>query len=408
MSAPQADRSRRGQLGTILSVQVVSSAGFAAVLPFLPLYVGELGSHWGLAQELLAGLAYAAQSVTMMIAAPFWGRLADRYGRRRMVLRATACGALALTAMAFARSGEELVLLSALQGFLTGTVTAIAALVAASTPRNAAGRALATMQVGQWLGVALGPVAGGLIADQYGLRATFLVGGGMLLLSAMVVQFGIREPASVGGHPRPQGGTLANLRRVLTAKHLAGVYRLRFLDWFGRTIPIPFLPLAIAGLLLDEAATARGTGFAFAAAAFASIVSAVLLARYGESVGYVRVVIWSAVVASVAYLFHALALEFWQIVLLQAAAGAALGGSMPALSAMLSQASNPSDAGTVFGADGSLAAAARAAAPMFGALLVSWLGLQAVFVAAGAVYCVMAILMALSAVGGATPPVDDR
>ena len=132
----------RRTLYILFIAQFVSAVGFSNIVPFLPLYVQYLGSRSGLSVEFLAGMTFSAQAITGMVVAPFWGALADRYGRKLMVQRAVLGGGLLLLLMGFVRSAEELVLLRALQGLVTGILPASSALVAASAPRDNTGYAM--------------------------------------------------------------------------------------------------------------------------------------------------------------------------------------------------------------------------------------------------------------------------
>ena len=89
--------------------QLLTAVGFSVIFPFLSLYVTELGSRTALSVEFLAGAVFSAQAITMMIASPIWGAVADRYGRKLMVERAMFGGAVIMLLMGFVRSGEELV-----------------------------------------------------------------------------------------------------------------------------------------------------------------------------------------------------------------------------------------------------------------------------------------------------------
>ena len=106
------------------------------IFPFLPSYVNSLGSSLGINLVFLAGAVFSSQAITMTIASPFWGTLADRFGKKSMVERAMFGGSLILLAMAFSTSAEMLVVLRAIQGFISGTVAAANALVAATAPRE--------------------------------------------------------------------------------------------------------------------------------------------------------------------------------------------------------------------------------------------------------------------------------
>ena len=90
----------------------MTAVGYSSIFPFLPLYVEDLGSALGVSLELLAGLVFSAQAFMMMLASPFWGAIADRYGRKLMVQRSLYGGTVLLLMMAFVRSAEELVLLA--------------------------------------------------------------------------------------------------------------------------------------------------------------------------------------------------------------------------------------------------------------------------------------------------------
>jgi len=122
--------------------QFITAIGFSSIFPFLPLYVKSLGSTTGLSIELLAGLVFSAQAFTMMIASPIWGGLADRFGRKLMIQRASFGGTVLLFIMAFVTSAEQLVALRAIQGLITGTVAANNALVASIAPRERTGYAM--------------------------------------------------------------------------------------------------------------------------------------------------------------------------------------------------------------------------------------------------------------------------
>ena len=166
-----ADQARPGWQRTlyiIFFVQLVTAVGFSSIFPFLPLYIKELGATTSLSVELLAALVFSAQAFTMMLTSPIWGSLADRYGRKLMVARSTFGGALIILLMAFVTSAEQLVVLRAIQGLITGTLAASSALVVAAVPRERTGYAMGLLQVSLGVGLGVGPLIGGLAADTCG------------------------------------------------------------------------------------------------------------------------------------------------------------------------------------------------------------------------------------------------
>ena len=167
--------------------QFMVAVGFSSIFPFLPFYVEELGTNTNLSLEFLSGLVYSSQAFTMMIAAPVWGMLADRMGRKLMVERAMFGGSVLLLLMAFVQSAEHLVLLRAIQGMVTGTVAAANALVASEAPRKHMGYAMGLLQVGFGAGLAIGPLIGGSVADALGYSVTFYVTATLLFLAGVLV-----------------------------------------------------------------------------------------------------------------------------------------------------------------------------------------------------------------------------
>ena len=190
----------RRNLAVLVAVQILATLGFGLVAPFLPLYVRQLGSSTGGSLEFWAGMAFSAQAFTMMLASPIWGVLADRSGRKLMLERATLAGALLLAAMGFVQTSEQLVLLRALQGAVTGVVAANNALVAAQTPKEQTGFALGLINMARWVGVSAGPLGVWPYVPSFAWWAlthgrrwahwTVIVGG-LLLLAALTFKFAL-------------------------------------------------------------------------------------------------------------------------------------------------------------------------------------------------------------------------
>jgi MFS transporter, DHA1 family, multidrug resistance protein len=376
----------------IVFAQITSTIGFSSIFPFLPLYVDNLGARSTLSVELLAGLVYSAQAFTMMLASPVWGALADRYGRKLMVERAMYGGAVLLLLMAFVRSAEELVLLRALQGVVTGTVGAANALVASQMPRARAGFAMGLLETGRGLGIALGPLLGGVLADLLGYRPAFYVTAALLLLSGILVTVGVREgPVRVKGLvARPSMFTA--WRHVLSASGVAGTYIMRFISEMGRMMLIPVAPLFIQTLLVDSGRVNTFAGMVVSVAALTTTASAAYLGRLGDRVGHRRVILICTVLAALLYLPQSLVSSAWQLIGLQALVGVALGGVSPMLSSLLATYTDPAEAGAAYGLDNSVNAGSRTIAPMLGAAVAVWFGLRATFAATGLLFLASALL----------------
>ncbi len=373
--------------------QVITGIGFSSIFPFLPLYVKDLGSTTGLSTEFLAGMVFSGQAITMMIASPIWGGLADRYGRKLMVLRAAFGAAVLLLLMAFVRSAEELVLLRTIQGLITGTVAATNALVAASAPRERSGYAMGLIQMGLGTGVAIGPLVGGTMADMYGYSAAFYMTSALLCIAGMLVWFGVEEdfiPAEVLGDS--DHSFLTEWRHILSTPGIGAIYGMRFMAGLGRMMIVPIAPLFIGILMLNSTRVNTFTGLVVSVSSGTATLSAVYLGRLGDRTGHRRILIASSIVIALLYLPQGLVNAGWQLLVLQALSGVALGGIFTAIGALLANFTEPGEEGAVYGLDNSISAGARAIAPLVGSGVALWLGLRATFAATALIFFTSALL----------------
>jgi DHA1 family multidrug resistance protein-like MFS transporter len=385
-------------LAVLFLVQLLTSTGFSLVFPFLPRYVEELGSVTGLSVEMMAGLVIGVQGLTMMFASPFWGAIADRYGRKLMIMRATFGGVLIMGAMGMVGNGEQLIILRGIQGFITGTVAANNALLASITPRHKMGFAMGTLQVGLWAGVALGPIIGGILADSFGFAMPFYFTAISLLIAGIMVYFLVHEdfvPVKRKAE-EPKARMRDQWKRIVLADGVGLIYSVRFLTDVGRNILVPIAPLFVPLLMHSESDHLNLiVGMVTSVAYTASTFSAVYLGRLGDKIGHRKVMIASALVATLAYVPQAFVHNVWQLLFLQGIAGLALGGLIAAPSALLANFTQAGDEGAVYGLDNSIAAGARAAAPIIGSTVAMLAGYRGTF-AASAILFALVWLAALS------------
>ncbi len=367
--------------------------GFSSIFPFLPLYVKELGAATNLSVEFLAGAVFSSQAFTMMLASPFWGTLADRYGRKLMVERSMFGGATILLMMAFVTNAEQLVLLRAVQGLITGTIAAANALIASIAPRDRTGYAMGLLQVGMGTGIALGPLIGGAVADAYGYSAAFYITAALLLIAGIFVFFGVEEKfVKPVAQARRGNSFMHEWRHVLLAPGILTVYGMRFISQLGNMLIVPIAPLFIQTLLTESSRLNTFTGLVVGASSATTTISAVYLGKLGDRVGHKRVVVTSAVFAMGLYLLHNLVNAGWQLLVLQALVGIALGGIIPSLSALLANLTQSGEAGAVYGLDNSINAAGRSIAPMLGSAIAYWFTLRTTFTATAILFLITALL----------------
>lgn len=347
----------RRNLAILWFAQFTAIFGFAFAFPFLPLFIArDLGVHNSHDLAIWTGAAGSAAGLASAAVSPLWGALADRYGRKSMLVRAMIGGGVTVAALAVSRSPLELVILRLLQGALSGTVAATTTLVATGTPREHVGRAMGVLSSAVALGSAVGPFAGGIAAGYIGLRYVFLGGGLLLLLAVLPVIFGVHEGARVRRGPGPRvsmrevlrasgPGTLTAIAVILVAQTLLQI------SWSG-VQPLVSLKL----LQLSPGSAAGVTGLAFAVAGIASALAGIGYSRVASQTGYRWLAAGASVLAALFLTMLGLAPTVILVVVAMFLAGICIGSIVPATSAMLGLESPVQIQGRIFGLSASATA----------------------------------------------------
>ena len=281
LSPPSDVRDPDGWMRTVVAVwigQAASAIAFSFILPFIPLYVQTLGATDQTDAARWAGWISAASAVSMVVAQPIWGAVADRYGRKPMLVRSMLGGAVVIGLMGFAQSPLQLLVLRFVQGGVTGVVAAATALVSATTPKRRLGLVLGLMQVAMFTGTSVGPLVGGFIADTLGYRQTFYASGALLLAAGLSTVTFVRERFVRPPVPEARRTFLAGSRALASLRLFPTVVVVIFLIQAGQVVVSPVLTLYIAQISgATNAATVAGA--VLAATGVASAISAVLIAR---------------------------------------------------------------------------------------------------------------------------------
>lgn len=394
--------------------QVFSLLGFSFVVPFLPLYIQTLGVHGIAHVTLWAALLSGGSAVCMAVAAPIWGALADRHGRKIMVVRAACSAGILVGLMGLAQNVWQLLALRMLQGMFTGTVSASQALVSSQTPRKHMGFSLGIMQTAIFVGNSIGPLVGGVVADAVGFRPSFFVAGVLLFGSGVLVALFVREEL------RPQTGRAQpafwrDLGGAMKIPALPAMIATYFAIQFGATIVFPILPQFVQALQgpADHAATI--TGFMLAGAGVAGAVSSVTAGFISDRVGFKAVLIVSSFAAAILSVPQFFVTTTWQLFVLRVLIGLAVGAMMPSASALTASLVPASRRGTAYGLTGSATSIGMAIGPLTAAGVVSLGGIRPVFLTTAVVLLLISLWVAMMVrgpeetyAGGPVEAVDQR
>ena len=361
--------------------QILTLTGFGFILPFIPLYIRELGITDPTRLKLWVGVTAAVPGVAMALAAPFWGMMSDRFGRKLMIVRALASAMILAAALGLVQSVQAVFLVRALQGLFSGTVTASATLVAVGTPRAHLTRALGFMSSSTFIGSSLGPLIGGVSADLFGFRSSFFVGAGVVAVGLVLVILFLEEPGEEPSLRRrltaPRPSTARPPVRDLLSLPFLLLFAVMFLLRFARAQPTAFIPLYVAELRVgDLSASAPGvaaiTGLIMAGSAAVAATAGITLARLGDRFNRLWLIALSAGVGAVVALptFFAPNLAFFALFYI--ISGFALGSVQPFVQSYLTAHSARSQHGVLFGLQNLVGGLGFGLGP----LAASWISIQ--------------------------------
>lgn len=276
----RAPTSARNLLVTVAMVFAVFT-GFAFVLPFLPLYVRELGIAEPERAALWAGVLIGIAPLLAGLLAPAWGRLADRYGHKGIAVKALVAYVVILALTAAVTSVEQLLVLRIGIGLFGGIGPLGLAMATAQAPREETGRAVGLVQAAQILSAAIGPLAGGILADTIGTRRTFLVTAAVCALALVLLLACYREERRPGGPARAAAS--AGFGSVVALPGVVALLVVLFVvNFIGRSFT-PILPLHLGSLGLPASRLASATGVLISAYSLAAAASAWGLGRLSRT-----------------------------------------------------------------------------------------------------------------------------
>lgn len=380
----------RKNVYAISIAQFIALGGGNLVFPFMPFYIEDLGIEDKGQIALWAGLAGTATGAMLFVFSPIWGSLADRYGRKPLLLRAYLGATLTITLQGLVQNVWQLVLLRGLQGIFVGTIPAATALIASSAPRDRVAWSLGIMQMALYVSQFAGPLAGGALAPAIGFRETFFVTGVFYILSFVLVYFMVEEHF-VPPTAQERGTFWSNLRAVADRRPLMIIIGVIFVLNVAPTFVRPVLPLVIDSFDPKTSVEAL-SGLTYAAIAVTSAVSALMSSRLSGRFGFRNALVLTTLGAGVAYLPVALATNTPSLIILMAVVGLFSGGMVPMANALIDMLAPPGRLASAFGVSGSAMALAFAVGPLTGGLVASAWGIHAGFVVVGV------MLMALSVV----------
>jgi MFS transporter, DHA1 family, multidrug resistance protein len=383
----QEDQYWRRNLAVSLIGSFTTIVAMTLLLPFLPLYIAELGVANPAAVAQWSGVAFGATFFAAALVAPFWGQMADRYGRKLMLIRASLGMAIAMSLMGMAQNVWELVGLRLFAGFAGGYSSGATILVATQTPKRRSGWALGMLNSGIMAGSLVGPLIGGTLPPLIGIRATFWIAGGAIFLAFLATTFLIKEEKRSA--LTRKAAVEAKWSQIPDKRPVVAMLAVGMLLTFANMSIEPIITIYV-GQLVDASRVTFVSGLAMSAAALGAILSASRLGRLADRIGHWPVVIVALAVSALLLIPQAFVSAGWQLVALRFLMGLALGGLMPCVTSVIRHGVPDVVVGRVLGYATSSNYVGQVAGPLLGGFVGGHIGMRAVFLGT-------ALLMALGA-----------
>lgn len=356
------------------------AASMTMIMPFISLYIQTFGAASDAYIQKWSGLIFGITFVTAFIFSPIWGRIGDKYGRKKILIISASGLAVTVLLMGFATSVLQLFFLRLFMGIFTGFIPMSQALISVQTPKEMAGRVLGTLQTGSVSGTLLGPLLGGVLADTFGYSFTFKLVSITLFTSAFLVMFGLKEMQAIVSDP--DHAIFYSSRDVIL--HILRDPILLIVMLMSAVVQIahfsiqPILPLFVEELR-GSTQIALYSGLAFSVAGLGNLLMARRWGKLGDKIGYVKVIIILLFLVGIVYFPLAFVTGFGQLLILRFLIGLTLGGIDPVRVAYIRDRAPIEMQGEVLGYNTSLRFLGNMIGPALGGFVASFFGFSGVF-----------------------------
>jgi MFS family permease len=356
--------------------------GFSLIMPFLPLYLEDLGVH-GPGVGMWSGVIYSSNFIVMAIVAPIWGAMSDRVGRKPMMLRSAFGMGAVVWLMGIATSPWQLLIFRMLQGLTAGFMPATTAYMASAAPREKSGYALGLLATGNVTGAILGPLAGGALAKVMGYRPIFFMTTASCLIAGLGVLFLIREQYTPQIPQKGDGGFRQDLKLIRVYPVAGAMIIVLFMNMFSMLTAEPIISLYLQSLKAPAQWLELLSGLVFSMTGLATLLVSPVVGRLSDSIGSKRLLVGCLSGAAVMYIVQGFATATWQMVFMRFGLGIFTGGLMPAANGLIARNTPRQVHGRIFGLTTAAIALGNTAGPLVGGAISSTWGLRAVFPVTG-------------------------
>lgn len=364
------------------------------IMPFLSLYIETLGHFSEGYVQKWSGLIFGATFISAFIMSPIWGRIADKYGYKPILIINAIGLAISILLMGYVENVWQFFFLRLAMGVVTGFIPTSLAFISTQTEKKEAGKTLGTLQMGSVSGSLFGPIVGGLLADAFGFQYTFFITSTSVLLAGIIIFFGVKEVrAAVSKKTRQIYSRRQVLGGIFKHRLLISVMLITSLIQIGNFSIQPLLSLYVADLTHDVTQVTFLAGLTFSAAGLGNILFARFWGRLGDHIGYEKVLFILLGLAVIFMIPQAWVTALWQLILLRLVYGTVLGGLIPITTALIRREAPITVQGEVMGYNTSFRFFGNIIGPLIGGFVSGIFSISAVFYVTAALFFIAWIIL---------------
>ncbi len=367
-------------LYVIWAALFVTMVGMSMVVPFLPLYIRELGVTEQSAVERWSGFAFAGPFILSFFITPVWGMLGDKYGKKPMVVRAVIGLAVSQFLVGMSQNVYQLFIFRLFQGAASGFIPASLALVSSTSPKEKSGYNIGILQMAISSGTIIGPLIGGIIADITSHRLVFFITGSICLISGLLVIFLVRENKTA---PEKSISVFNNLKYSFSSKTLAVILFSITVTQISISITQPGFTLFIESLLENKSYLSTISGVLYGVTGIATAVSSPLWGKLNDRKGVNRNLFIAMSAAVFALVLHSFSYSYFMLIPLRILLGLCIGGMIPVFYSVISNNSPDERKGGIMGVASIFTILGNMLGPLLYSAVIPVLGLRYVFLLAG-------------------------
>lgn len=383
----------------VLSIAVfIAGIAFSEIMPFLSLYINTLGNFSHQQLNFWSGIVYSGTFIVSAVVSPWWGKLADKKGRKPMILRAGIGMSVVIACMGLVQNVWQLLLLRMLQGVFAGFISNSNALVATETPKTNSGQALGTIASATTAGTLLGPLVGGALTSIFSYRITFMITGGLLLLCSILVLFFVHEDDFKPVTAKKLDNASGVIKSLRSPHLIFGLLLTTLIIQAANNSINPIVSLYVRQLLNGHGNVVFISGVIAALPGIATFLVASRFGALGDKIGTHKIIVAGFIAASIFFFLTAFVRNTVELGILRFLVGFSDACLFPQVQTMLTKNSPAAVTGRIFSWNQSAMYIGNIVGPLLGSFVSGMFNYSMVFIVTTVIVLINLLLFRINVI----------